>query len=43
VESGGTRITAILPRGPLLPDDDAGVRPGEPETAMADAGPGRGS
>ncbi len=44
VESGGTRITAILPRGPLLPDDDAGVRPGESDaTAMADAGPGRGS
>jgi signal transduction histidine kinase len=44
VEAGGTRITAILPRGPRLPDDDAGVRPGEPDaTAMADAGPGRGS
>ncbi len=44
VDSGGTRITAILPRGPRLADDDAGVRPGEPDaTAMADAGPGRGS
>jgi signal transduction histidine kinase len=44
VETGGTRITAILPRGPRLADDDSGVRPGGPDaTARADAGPGRGS
>ena len=27
VEAGGTRVTAILPRGPRVAEDDAGGRP----------------
>jgi signal transduction histidine kinase len=42
VETGGTRITAILPRGPRLPEDDRGDWPGGSEAAaVADDGPAR--
>jgi signal transduction histidine kinase len=42
VETGGTRITAILPRRPRLPEDDRGDWPGGSEAAaVADNGPAR--
>ncbi len=35
VDEGGTRVTAILPRGPRVPEDDSRVRASEPDTPAA--------